>query len=143
MLFIHVCSWCPWYMARIVWSRYGAIRRATRESAASIISAGVIPDLSKGSSTSVCHQSTSVSAIRRKLSPYTRSQRSITVRRNPSQICASTSGTIWSSFSRRRSSGWGSANPTASRMTINSSTGIPVFSETSCNVTSDSDARRS
>ena len=112
-------------------------------SACSIISLGLMPAAVRRSSTSVRHQSASVSAMRRMLSPYTRSQRSMTVGRNPSAICRSTRGTICSSMSRTLSSGLGSAKPTASRMTASSSTGTPVSALSSANVLSVSVEKRS
>ncbi len=54
--------------------------------------------------------------------------------RNPSETWSSMNGTIAISSSRSRSSGDGCAMPIASRMTISSSSGIPVRSQTCWNV---------
>ena len=49
------------------------------------ISPSVMPDASSGLMTSLCHQAVSVSLIRRRLSPQTRSHRSMTI--GPKPIC--------------------------------------------------------
>jgi hypothetical protein len=74
----------------------------------------VMPDASSGTTTSLSHQAVSVSAMRRRLSPQTRSHPSITTGRNPSESCASIADTTDSSSSRTWPSGRGAAKPTAS-----------------------------
>ena len=76
--------------------------------------------------TSLCHQAVSVSAIRRRLSPQTRSHPSMTAGRTPSESWASIADTTKSSSSRTVSCGRGAAKPTASRTTTSSSSGMPV-----------------
>ena len=91
-----------------------------------VISSGPLPAAMAGSITSEFHQAASCSVIRRVPSPWTRSKRSMAAGRNPSESWASMNGTIAISSSRSRSSGDGWAKPIASRMTISSSSGIPV-----------------
>jgi hypothetical protein len=97
-----------------------------RSACASPISPSVMPDASSAITTSLCHPFVSVSAIRRRLSPQTRSHRSMTTGRNPFASWSSITATTDSSFSWTVSSGRGSAKPKASRTTISSSSGIPV-----------------
>ena len=63
--------------------------------------------------------------------------------RNPSATWSSMNGTIAISSSRSRSSGDGCAMPIASRMTVSSSSGIPVRSLTCWNVSAARAANRS
>jgi hypothetical protein len=76
---------------------------------------------------SLCHPAVSVSAIRRRLSPQTRSHRSMTAGRNPFASWSWIAGTTDSSLWWMVSSGRGSAKPMASRTTISSSSGMPVL----------------
>ena len=88
-----------------------------------------LPAAIAGSTTSDCHQAPSCSAIRRVLVPWARGAaalwRLVGIPRRPE---ASTKGTMAISSSRRRSFGEAVAMPTASRMTISSSRGMPVRS---------------
>ena len=95
---------------------------------ASNISVSVIPPWRRGNSTSVLHQSVSVSAIRRRASAQTRSHPSMTAGRNPIESWSSIARTTDSSSTRTWSSGRGSAKPTASRTTRRRSKGTPVSS---------------
>ena len=140
MLAVHARAWCAWYMARTVCSESGEIRS---ERSAFETSSGPLPAAMAGSITSEFHQAASCSAIRRVLSPWTRSRRSMAAGRNPSAIWSSMNGTIAISSSRSRSSGEGSAMPIASRMTVSSSSGTPVRSLTCRNVSPASAANRS
>ena len=107
------------------------------------ISSGPLPAAMPRSITSVVHQAASSSAIRRVLSPATRSSRSITDGLNPSATWISRNGTIAISSSRMRSCGDGSAIPIASRTTVRSSKGTPVRSLTCWNVSGARPANRS
>jgi hypothetical protein len=102
-----------------------------------------MPDASSASSTWLCHQAVSVSAIRRRLSPQTRSHRSMTTGRNPVASWSWITGTTDSSTTRTWSCGPGWAKPTASRTTISSSSGIPVLVLSSRKVVPLSPANRS
>jgi hypothetical protein len=68
MFFSQACSSCPWKMARMAWSFRGANWAPQREASFNT-SPSPMPDSMSGSSTSACHQSLSVSAMRRRLSP--------------------------------------------------------------------------
>jgi len=129
-------------MARRACSERGA-SRDPRSAWAFSISPSVIPASSKGRTTSVLHQSVSVSAIRARLSPKTRSHRSMTTGRNPLESWSSIADTTDSSSSRTWSSGRGSAKPTASRTTFRSSRGTPVRSLSSRKVVPLTPANRS
>ena len=140
MLPVQPRAWCAWYMARTAWSTSGVIRL---DRSALPICSTPLPAAMAGSITSVYHHAASCSVIRRVLSPWTRSSRSMAAGRNPSASCSSRNGRICSSSSRSRSSGEGGAIPIASRTTISSSSGIPVRSLTCRNVSSASAANRS
>ena len=96
-----------------------------------------------GCTTSEFHHPPSASAIRRVLSPYTRSRCSIELGRKLPDTCSSRKGTTSISSARRKSSGDGGAEPIASRTAITSSTGTPVRSLTSWNVSPARVANRS
>ena len=131
MLAVQARACWAWYIASTACWDSGEIRS---ESSAFPISSGPLPAAAAGSITSEFHQAASASAIRRVLSPWTRSRRSIAGGRNPSEIWSSMNGTIAISSSRSRSSGDGCAMPIASRISVSSSSGTPVRSLTCWNV---------
>jgi len=140
MLAVQARACAAWYMARTVCSASGEVRSAR---SALPISSGPLPAEMAGSSTSDRHQAPSASAILLVLSPWTRRSRSMAAGRNPSASWTSMNGTTAISSSRSRSWGDGSAMPIASRMTISSSSGIPVRSLTSWYVSGARAANRS
>jgi hypothetical protein len=102
-----------------------------------------MPEATIAVSTSLFHQAASASAIRRRLSPQTRSHRSTITGRNPLASWSWISGTSDSSLWWTWSSGRGSAKPKASRTTISSSRGIPVSALSWAKVVPLSPAKRS
>ena len=142
MLRIQAFACWPWKIASSAWS-LGSLMAVATPSVWRPISAPDMPVRKSGMRISERHQSASVWAIRRRLSPKTRSERSMSAGRTPAATSTSSIGTTRSSLSRTRSSGAGSAKPIASRTTSRISTGMPVRSLSSRKVTELSAAMRS
>ena len=140
MFAVQLRAWWAWYIAMSATSVIGAMRSV---SSGFPTASGPLPAARPCWITSVFHHEASCSAIRRVLSPMTRSRRSIAAGRNPSASWSSMNGTIVSSSSRIRSSGAGGAMPIASRTTARSSNGTPVRSLTCWNVSAARPANRS
>ena len=107
------------------------------------ISSGRWPAAMPGSMTSDCHMDASVSATRRRLSPWARISRRIAGGRMPPLIAISRNSTYGPSASRTRSVGSGVGEPDASRTNSRSSIGTPVRSAVSAKVSPPSAAKRS
>ena len=140
MLLVQACACWAWWMPAT--DRSASALRVVLKSVAEIAS-GFSPAASAGPITSVCHQSASVWAIRRRLSPWTRSRRSIAIGRKPALTWASTNAAAASSPSRTRSCGSGTDEPDTSRITVSRLIGTPVRSLRSSKVTSLSAENRS
>ncbi len=134
-------SWACWMARNARW--YRSLSSRPKAAVASPMAPAFSPSRTSGRTIWVCHHSACDSATRRRLSPRTRSSRSVACASMPRATCASRSGTTSSSSSRTRSSDCGVGAPVASRMVMSMSTGIPVFSLSCAKVIGLSVAKRS